>query len=284
MKKTILILAAILVVVYLALSLLGAGGEYPAERLLYRAMKTHAKIADNPDVAPPWLIASVQGGLKKLIAKYPKTFASKNAYIKLAEFQIFTKEYDDAFATIDDIMNKFGNDQLIMSMAYFFRGNIYEKQGNWQKALKEFEVLKNKYANTELGIGTPLYIARYYRKKGESAEAANAYGEAARFYERTGAENRGKALGYVASSLLLGAYMETGNYEKAGEALAALFDNYPSPVTYSKFLAYVEQVYVEKLGKQEKAIEIYKNIQNKTKDQKFKQFLEKRIDYLKAKN
>src|SRR3989338_8653176 len=117
MKKTILILAVILVVIYLALSLLGTGGEYPAERLLYRAMKTHSKIADNPDVAPPWLIASVQGDLKKLIAKYPKAFAAKNAYIKLTEFYIFTKEYDEAFRTIDDIMNKYADDQMIMSMA-----------------------------------------------------------------------------------------------------------------------------------------------------------------------
>ncbi len=281
MKKTIIILIAVLIAVAAILAILGRGGEYDAERLLYRTMKMAGKITGNPDVAPPKLLAAIERGMEKVIKKYPATIAAKSAHMKLVEFYIFIKEYDKALSATDTIIKRYGDDPVAMSMTYFFRGSIHEKQNRWDRAIKEFEILKDKYANTQLGMDAPIYIAHHYRQKGDSAETAKAYDDAAQFYRRMSNNNKGKMLGYAALSMLFQTYMETENYEKAGDVLADILDEYASPVAYTKFLRYVEPLFVKKLNNPAKAIGVYINIQMKTKDEKLKELLSKRIEALK---
>ena len=95
MKKAVITLIFILITVYVALSVLGSGGEYAAEKLFYRAMKMNGKIMANPDVVPPKQAEYIENNLKKLLAKYPKTEVAKTADITLVEFYIFNKKYDE---------------------------------------------------------------------------------------------------------------------------------------------------------------------------------------------
>ena len=181
MKKIIWVMVLILVVVYAALATLGAGGEYAAEKLLYRAAKMNEKIAANPDVVPPKLIDSIENDIKKLLQKYPDTEAAKAANIKLAEFYIAHKKYDQALAHADKIIKKYEKNPGIVSMAHFLKGIAYEKQDKWPSALKEYHLVRDNYKDTQLGMQMPIYIANYYSQKGREAQAEEAYGEAARF-------------------------------------------------------------------------------------------------------
>jgi len=99
-------------------------------------------------------------------------------------------------------------------MAYFLRGNAYERQGQWDKALKEYLFLRDKYTDTVLGLQMPMYIAAYYIRKGQEGNADKAYREAAIFYEALGRDNQGKVLGYKASTLLRDAYLGAKEYER----------------------------------------------------------------------
>ena len=273
-------MVAVLIAVFVTLSTLGAGGEYAAEKLYYRAIKTNNKIMANPDVIPPGQALYVENNLKKILEKYPKTKVATTANISLIEFYLFHKRYDDALLQADSIIKTYDKNPTILSTAYFLKGRAYEKQDKWQKALKEYEIVRDEYTKTQLGMQMPLYIAKYYSDKGKDTAAGEAYSNAASFYERLERENSGKVLGYISYTLLLQTYINSGNYDKAGKILGDTIDKYRSGMTLNQLLPQVEIIYVKELQQPEKAIEIYKSIQQNYKDERLNKILQKRIDAL----
>lgn len=280
MKKIIIILIAILAGLYIALSIAGSDKEYAAEKLFYQAMKMSERIAANPDVAPPKLLDDVENNLKKLLRKYPDTEVAKTADIKMAEFYIANKKYDAALKQSDIVIKKYEKNHGMLSMAYFLKGLAYEKQDKWPDALKEYHVVRDKYHDTQLGMQIPIYIASSYSQKGREAQAQEAYGDAARFYENIRKENSGKALGYMASLFLIQTYIKSDNYESAGRVVEETLDKYYSQMALAQLLPLIEHIIVTKLNRPEKAVEIYKTTIEKSKDEKLKKVLQKRIDEL----
>ena len=282
MKKTIITLILILFGLYILLSVFSIGDEYSAEKLLYRAAKVNEKIVSNPDVAPPKMLAVVESTLKKVIEKYPTYNAAKMAYLALAEFYLSHKKYDAAISVLNTIISKPDKDASLLSRAYFLKGNTYERQGQWDKALKEYLFLRDNYIDTALGLQMPMYITAYYIRKGQEGDADKAFREAAAFYEKLGKDNQGKVLGYKASTLLRDAYLGAKEYEKAGEVVKDIINNYFSQVALVEQLPYVEPIYVNTLKTPGKAIEIYKSIIEKAKDKKLEELLNKKIEAIKA--
>jgi tetratricopeptide (TPR) repeat protein len=280
MKKIIIIFIVILIAVYLALSVLGAKDEYPAERLFYRALKTNEKILINPDVAPPKMLTAVEKDLKTVLTKFPDSRTAKAAHLSLAEFYIINKRYNDALSTLDDIIVAEGQDIAMLSKAHFFKGSIYEKQGRWDKALEEYAILRDEYTDTSLGVQVPLYIGRYYMGKGEEAEAKAAYMEAIGFYENLERNNKGSLLGYTAATLLREAHISIGDYEQAGRVIEDTINNYSSDLVFAQQMPYVEVIFVNALKRPEKAVEIYKKVRQKAKDEKLIEILDKKIEQL----
>lgn len=283
MKKIMLVLILVLVLTGLALSILGSGGEYAAERLLYRALKNNQKILINPEVAPATMLASIENDLQGILKKYPKSETAKQAYIKLAEFYIANKKYDKAIAILNVIMELYDKNQAVLSTAQFLKGATYEKQGEWDSALREYVTLRNKFPTTQLGLQVPIYIGRYYVRRGKQAEAEEAYKEAVTFYEKLEGDNSGEMLGYAASMLLLQTYLNLKNHEEAGRVVKETIYNYPSSMALIQLLPYVELIYVKILKKPESAMEIYNYVKDKTDDAKLKKFLQKKIGELEAK-
>lgn len=283
MKKTVIILSSILVGLYIILSIAGSNKEYAAEKLFYGVMSAGDKIASNPDVVPPKLINDIENKMKRLLQKYPDTEVAKTANIKLVEFYIAYKKYDQALAQADKIIKKYEKNRGISSMAYFLKGVAYEKQDKWPSALKEYHIVRDNYRDTQLGMQMPIYIADYYSRKGRETQAQEAYGEAARFYENIEKENSKKALGYMASLFLIQTYIKADNFEIAAKVVEEALDKYYSQMVLAQLLPLVENIIVTKLKNPEKAVGIYKTIVARSKDEKLKKVLQKRIDELSKK-
>ncbi|MDD5680908.1 MAG: hypothetical protein PHI59_06685, partial [Candidatus Omnitrophica bacterium] len=217
------------------------------------------------------------------IQKYPASNTAKAAHLALAEFYILHKKYDRAVSTLNTIINKAGKEEtLLLSQAYFLRGNAYEIQNQWNKALQEYTILRDKYTDTPLGLQMSMYIAAYYARIGQEEKANTALREAAVFYEKLARDNKGKVIGYRALNLLRDAYLNLKEYEKAGEAVSNTINDYFSQAALVEQLPYVDAIYVSTLKTPEKAVEIYKSIEEKTKDKKLKEILNKKIDALKS--
>lgn len=284
MKKTVIILVLVLVGVSATLALVSSNDEYAAERILYHAMKTNSKILKNPDVAPPGMLASVEADLKKILTRYPKTGVIKMTHFTLAEFYLANKKFDKAISLLNEIIGRYKNDVLMISRAQFLKGYAYEAQDKWPAALKEYTILKDKYSFTTLGLQMPLYIGKHYMTKGMKEKAANAYEEAASFYRKIEARNKGKRLGYAAAAMLMQAYMNLGRFEQAGMLLERTIDNYPFPAALQELLPMAEIIFAKALRQPRKAAEVFRKIKDKFKDPKVRQMLENRIKTFEKEN
>ncbi len=283
MKKIILLLVAILIGLYIVLAILGSKGEYAAEKMYYDAGRVAEKIAANPDVVPPKSIDYIEKKLKTLLQKFPTSETARVVDIKLAEFYISLKKYDLAITQLDAVIKKHAKNKTMLSMAYFLKGLAYERQEKWADALKQYEIVRDSYAETQVGLQVPVYIGNYYMAKGREADARQAYGEAIQFYKKLEEENSGKPLGYMASLYVIQAYMRADNFEAAAVEIEKDLDKYYSPMTLVQLLPLVEHIIVVKLNDPEKAIAIYRSILAKSKDQKLNIALEKRIKALSEK-
>jgi tetratricopeptide (TPR) repeat protein len=282
MKKTVLFLILILVAVYGILAMISSSEDYAAEKLFYHAIKIKRIIAINPDVTPPVMLTSVEGSLKEILERYPRSKMAKGAHLTLAEFYLENKKYGRAHSTLEDIINTYSQDKSILSKAHFLKGITYEKQNLLDEALKEYKILQDKYIDTHLGLQIPLYIGDTYVRKGRYTEADKAYNEAALFYERLESENRGKTLGYAAANLLLQAYLNLKQYEQAGKTLEDTVNNYPELPSLVQQMPNIELIFVKKLKEPEKAIAVYNSIKEKTNNSKLLKFIEERIKTLEA--
>lgn len=280
MKKLIIFLSIILIALYAGLAVLGSGGEYAAEKLFYRIMKNASRVSLNPDAAPPAQLAAIEGDLKALLKKYPDTKPARLGHIALIEFYITNKRFEDALSMIETANKAYGSDTDVLSTAQFLKGTIYEKEKRWDRALEEFNILKERYPASQLGMQIPIYIGKYYKSKGSYAEAREAYESAAAFYAKMEKQYSGKMLGYTSSILLIQTYLSLDDYKSAGETLENTLRSYASTLSFSQLMPQVENIYVKNLNEPAKAVEIYKHMLTVTKNSRMIKYLNSKIENL----
>jgi len=279
----VIILILVFIAVYVLLSLVTKGEEYAAERLFFKAIDAYQKMAINPEVTPAGVIASVENKFRNVIEKYPDTATGKKAHIVLAEFYMSNQDYNKAIETLNAFIDTGYEDIPLMSKAHFYKAATFEKQDQWDEALKEYQILRDRYFKTSVGMMVPLYLGRCYARKGDPAKSSSAYREAIMFYEQLEKTNRGTRIGYTGADLLTQAYMEIGKIEAAGSVVEATIKNYPNIRTYERYLPLVEYIYAMQLKRPQKAVEIFKGIMEKTENDNLKEFLEKKIEELEGK-
>jgi len=280
MKKLLFILITGLIVVYVLLAVISRDKGYEAEKLLYRAGTTYDKVRANPNVAPPGMITSVETDLLKVIKKYPDTKPAETAYMALAEVYMAEKAYDKAIEMLDEYIALNKDNIANVSKAYFLKGLAYERSDRWNQAVKVFNDLKEKYINTSLGLQVPYYIASYYRRHRQQAEADRALDEAVRFYRGIGEKYDNTTLGYAASNFQILCLMDLNRYEEAGGVVEKLLKGYPLKITFLHQLPYIELIYVKNLKRPEKAIELYRYVKTKTDNEKLLAVLDEKIGQL----
>lgn len=277
MKKLSIVLGAVLISVYAVLAFLGRNGDHAPERIYYHAMKLKQKIAANPDVAPPKILGAIEKDLRAIINKYPKSYLRRTAHIMLAEFYLGNKNYEKAILAITEILGGYKGDVYMLSQGQFLKGMYYERKGDWAGAKREYGILRDKFASTQLGLQVPIYIGRHYLVKGMDAETDNAYNSAIRFYKKMDLKYRGSMLGYSAASLLAQCYLDRKQFEEAGNAVSDIIEHYPPLLAVSQQLPAVEMIYVRALKRPERAIEIFKRVRERATDSRMIKFLDQKI-------
>ena len=279
MKKLIFALIGALAAVFILLSVLGSNKEYVAEKALYRAGKAQNKIMSNPDVAPPTMVAAVERELRDVLKRYPETNAARAAHMMLVENYMTQKKYSDAVAILEQAITKY-DDIAFQSKAHFLKALVYEKMDQWGNSMKEFNLLKTRFLVTPLGMQAPMYIAQHYVNKKDPATAKEQFARAAAFYERLRQEHKGTLMGYAASNLIVQAYMYLDRYEDAGRVVEESILDYPSTLTFVQQMPFIEMIYLDKLKRPGDAIRLYRNIIDKTDDQKIEKYLDEKIGKL----
>lgn len=278
MKNIIIALIVIIAIAVVGLWLINRNDAYTAEKVLYQANKSYDKILLNPDATPPSMIKDTIDALKLVVEKYPDTDAARLARMKLVEIYMTSSRYNDALPLFDEIVAaESAVSRERATRALYMKGLAYEKMGNWQMALKEFDRLRKEFPDSMIGMQVPLYIANHYRLKVETEKAQEAFDKALDLYNETYAANEGTTMGFISLSMILELYGKFRMYKEAAPALERMIEAYPVDATYAHVLPFIDRIYIKQLNDREGALAVYRTIYENTKEEKVKRFVHGKI-------
>jgi len=283
MKKALSLYLVLLLGVYGVLTTLGSKDTskniYVTEARFWKAKALSQKIVVNPDSTPPPLFEKSRKQFESIIKDYSdKPMLVKESNLSIAGLLIYEKKYQEARNFLSKVRKDFPSDKAFSARSQFLVGFSYEREGNWEAALKEYRLLRDRYPESQLGLEIPLYIARHDLKT-DSKKGSESYEAAADYYRQLIQANPKTPLQFFAMSYLLGGYEEQKRWEKALEVLREIVMTYPR-LSRSYFPRI--DAYSIRLKQPEKAVAIYQSFIQSYPDHKDAALFRKRMERLKT--
>lgn len=283
MKKAFSLFIILLIVVYGVLSYLGAksgaANTYGIERRFWKAKALSQKIVVNADSTPPALFEKSRKRFEEIIKEYPDHHTLiKESNLSIAGLLIYEKKYQEVRNFLNKVREEYPKDKSFGARSQFLLGFSYEREGNWEGALKEYRVLRDRYPESQVGLEIPLYIARHDLKT-DTKKGSESYEAAAGYYHQLIRDNPKTPLQFLAFHYLLGGYEEQKKWDEALKVLQDLVMTYPK---MSRNYVLRIDAYGLRLKQPEKAIAIYESLIQSYPDHPDATLFKKRIERLKT--
>ncbi len=215
----------------------GCGGTYEAEKLYWKADRLKKAVQRTPEGTPQGLFQKARDAFEKVRTRFPGTAQADFAQISIAELHALEGNAAAAEAAFGEAIRSHPDDEEIRFQAERGLAALWEKQGDWDKALAQYRRIMREYETRPAVLSIPIYVARRYVLAKDKAAADAAYGEAAAYYARL--EQK-----YPRSPLALACLWETyqchadrGLWPEALETLGRIRKDYPGTREAERALA-----------------------------------------------
>jgi len=274
MKKAIIVFAVILISLYVVLSLLIPKSPYVGERLFWKARTLTQQIMLNPKVTPPSLFKETRERYEFIIKEYPAL--AQESLISIGGILIQEEKYQEARDVLNRARMAYPEEKVFGARSQFLLGFSYEKEGNWDAAVREFRILMEAYPTTRLALQTPLYIARHDQRQ-DTQKGAESYGEAAQYYRRLIRQYSEGPVEFFALVHLLTSYREQKKWEESLAIAQEIITKYPTSVK-----AYIPTIETlsKRLNQPERAAKIFESFIASNPNHKDETLLKNRIELL----
>ena len=171
----------------------------------------------------------VEKTYREFIRAYPEHDKIGSVHLGLGLALYEQGLYYKARRAIKDIDNIQKVTSHTVAEAYFLKALCYEKEGRWEKAIGQFDLIQATFPGTDKAFEAGLYVAYYYSDKGKTKLAAQAFKEAEEYIKRyTVPETTNPLMASRALGYLVRCYAEMGDLTKAIETLTSIYNNYPN--------------------------------------------------------
>ncbi len=120
----------------------------------------------------------------KVAENYPDDIAYATAALALAKTEISRGEHGTARSRLEDVAERFAQDEAVRATAIQYLAISYESEGLWDSAVAQLNALAREHPTTLYGLTALQHIAEHYEERGESGAARVALDKAADHYER----------------------------------------------------------------------------------------------------
>ena len=281
MKKVLSLFCLILIALAWTLRVLSVKSPYVAEMRFWKAKAFSQQIVANPEATPPFVFKKAREQFEGLIKDYSdKPTLVKESLLAIAGILIHEKKYQEARDFLYKVRKEYPDDKGFGTRSQFLLGFSYEKAGEWEGALKEYLLLRDRYQESQLALEVPLYIARHDVKQ-DSTKGSESYASAVDYYQNLIQNNSNpkSPIKFFAMNYLLAGYEEQKKWDKSLDVLGEII------VTYPKFLrSYIPRIeaYSRRIKQPGKAMGIYEAFLKAHPDHKDAVILKKRIERLKV--
>jgi len=281
MKKALSLFVLILASAAGTLSHLGAESNYVAEARFWKARAFSQQIVASPDTTPPFVFKKARGQFEEILKDYPdKPPLVKESLLSIAGLMVHEKKYQEARDFLNKVRKDYPDDQTFRAKTQFLTGFSYEKEGDWERALKEYRILRDQYAKSQLGLEVPLYIARHDVKE-DSQKGAERYAEAAAYYRRLAEENPKTPLKFYALNYMLAVYEEQKKWDESLTSIEEIILAFPKSIRL-----YVPKIeaFSRRIKQPERAAAIYQSFLQSYPDHKDATVLKKRMERMRKRS
>ena len=124
MKKTLIIIVAILAGLYIILSVLDKS-EYALEKQIYRTQQEYTRIMADPKVIPAKEFENLITRYQRLIAKYPKSQMTPNLFLFIGALYNVQDLQEKAIDNFGEILKRYPDQRLLCATALLNIANIH---------------------------------------------------------------------------------------------------------------------------------------------------------------
>jgi tetratricopeptide (TPR) repeat protein len=165
---------------------------------------------------------------REFIRHYPSDPAVGQMTLGLGLALFEQARYSEARKALRDIEKCPGVMNSTVSEAYYLTALSYEKAGQWETALGQFDLIQAKFPGMDKAYEAGFHVANYYREKNQKKLARSKYQETAEYISRyTNPETSNPLLASRSLGYLARCYTEMGELDKVIETLELLFNRYP---------------------------------------------------------
>jgi tetratricopeptide (TPR) repeat protein len=189
----------------------------------------------------------------KVASGNPDDVSGATAAIALSVLDIDAGNHAEARARLEDVAERFRDQQTVSATAMHHIALSYERQGDWEAAAARYNALAQAHPTTLYGMEAPLRVARHYREAGETAAASAAYARAVGQYERVCESAPLTPADLAARSYLVQARLEQEEWAEAAAVLVETARRFATTEAAPGMLFQAAGLYATEVGDKAKA-------------------------------
>ncbi len=164
---------------------------------------------------------------RRFIKAFPNDPRLSAAKIALGLCLYEQKRYADARNAVKEMEGRQSGNPMSIEADYLM-ALCYEKEGQWDRALAKLNFIQATYPGSEKGFESALYIANYYKQKGDHKLSSRAFSQAEEYIKKyTDPATSNPAVAARAQGYLVRCYLEMENFQAAVAALKTLHEKFP---------------------------------------------------------
>jgi len=259
MKKTLFVLFAVLVAVYLFFSFISIKSEYNAEKKLWKINQEYADLLRSPETAPEQGFDELISRYKQYVEEFPASRLKPKVQIMVGRVYLLKKDYDAARMELKKVIELYPDTEELKLESLSAIAKSYELEDRWLDALKIYKEIQRDYPETSVALSVPLYIAQYYQENNKKLEADKAFADAVAYYNQMVRDTVDPKVEYKALTLLSVCYLAQEKWMETVKVLEKIILKYPIPQVTPKIIAMINNISTAKLNDYDIPIQIYKN-------------------------
>lgn len=255
------IFALILTGVFATLQVLDRGGDYAAEKEIWKLKLELEKLALDPKHAPQGSFDVLNEKFERFQVKFARFKGRPSAMLLQARVFLLQQDFDSARGIIEGMVREYRLEPDIAVKGLAEIGRTYVLQGDVEEIVATYHRIIENYPVSDLGLTAPLLLVQLYsdRQDGSAAQAALLHAEN-HYHQLMRTEE--EPVPFRARQLLARTYAAREQWELALKAYKEILLNYAdtpylTPPVAEAVIRAINTIGVAKLKDWDRPIEVY---------------------------
>ncbi len=196
----------------------------------------------------------------RILENYPDDIASATAALALAEIEIASGDHEIARSRLEDVAERFAEDEAVRARAIMYLAVSYESEGLWDSAVAQLNALAREHPTTLYGLTALQHVAELYEELGESDAARAALDKAADHYERVVRDYSLTPVELTARAYLISTRLKQERWEDAARVLAETAERFPDSESSPDMMLQAADIHESRLADPEAAAEALRSV------------------------